>query len=78
MKLNMTIKMTDKLVKLSSSECSLFDRFNIDVEGKRVRSMSGTLHTDLNGVFAKNIQDDQRLREAIILKTLLSVKRLIC
>ena len=59
---NMTIRLSDILVKLSSSGCSLFDRFNIklfcDVEGKRVRGMSGTLHADLEGMAVNNIQDD--------------------
>ena len=59
---NMAPRLSDISVKSSSRCCSLFQSFNIqlfcDVEGKRVRSMTGTLHADLEGMAVNNIQDD--------------------
>ena len=57
---NMSLRLSYILVKFSSSCCSLFESFNIklfcDVEGKRVRSMTGTLQDDLEEMTVNNIQ----------------------
>ena len=55
--INMTLRISDILVKLASSACSLFNHFNIklfcDIEGKRVRSIAGTF--DLTSLVRKAV-----------------------